>query len=714
MAPSVSTTSDSQSHPSEKAEVTPELRMQRLHNCWPMFQDDDPNIQGYSALLVVARTIYSYLPDALWPPYGNESLQMLQVARKMIHERNWASVSVSKKTAIHELVDAPGDQPEKITFLALMNNEHMINRFWSRQDFLLYQPLILFMRPGGNKWEKATPSEPRIVAKHSLVEWDGSTPLSDHISNLFGYFRHEDGSATIRLSAMPFLVRVLFTPQQRRGTPPDFRSVQRFTIRSRKWARTESGRPELQLNTSEYVLKAAVKTRSTPAGADFVRIYGAKGENILPPPDAEPIVENTWRIGQEGTFALFYIKTSDRRPVAQTRECAAETADATLFRMAARDKLSTSSNDCTSKSLESIHQIEPAQPPVGNPVVREPSSPEPTTDAVETADHPSLFAPSTCAFPAAYPGSQDSGAFSGLPVSVEDWDETQRAPGSASLGAVGLADRTFDSVPELSTTIAGMDSLFNINATSMSQNEIFEAEWERSRSASPELDSIAMIPKIKPSRAVGPEGRYETATPAETRGRQGPDISDSRNHRSPRPSRQPSPDHERRRIEDAERRAARAAQEAYAKVMRDAGVSEPRWRQSYHGRSPSPSRRRPPTREHMGPRSPAGFDRSRRPTGPVDYDERQLSYGGESYNDRRADAASRPSGGWNRGPGRQRLSNFDQPRRHDVYRPSSSSGYARSPDFNSRRQSRQDFSRHRSRSPHRRGHSPNDRSRSPP
>jgi hypothetical protein len=303
----------------------PETRSRLLQQCWPIFQSDEPHTRGFTALLVVLRQIYSRVPDSLWPDYGEESLRLLQVARKVLNERNWRGTYENKRTALLDIVEDPSNSMDQLSFLSLVRNQVLVHNFWTRREYLLYSTQMYSMAPNTYIWRPRRALEAAFIADLSLFEWDGSRPLSESISDAFGIFDTETGWSHLRLPEMPTIIRVHYAPPPGNQNNYRFDHVRNVELRAFdfKPQDAEGKIKRLEETEARYELIASVKLRQTQDGTDHVRLYGADGANILPPEPARCIVDDNWYIGQPDTsFMLFFVKTTNLVPRASVAEVA--------------------------------------------------------------------------------------------------------------------------------------------------------------------------------------------------------------------------------------------------------------------------------------------------------------------------------------------------------------------------------------------------------
>ncbi|KAK8040209.1 hypothetical protein PG993_008620 [Apiospora rasikravindrae] len=289
-------------------------RLHLLRAKWPVFENEDGYAPGFDAFVVLLRHIYSFLPTGAPPEYGDESLEVLQVARKPIHDGNVGLVRVCKQSALSELVDDPKTDFGSLRFESLVKNPRVIEKLWSRHYYLLYSTTVLALAPSSQEWVVDEPYETRNVALESLFQWDGTRPLGESLSTLFGIFRHPaTGWRYLRLPNMPITIRVLYDPNaDELLNPPDFAQVRSFHITAKDCEPVDDEKKSFVLKETkcQYRLVASVDLET-----DTVRLYGINGAYIPPPHDHGELVSSRGSIGDLGRrYMLFFARTSDDVP----------------------------------------------------------------------------------------------------------------------------------------------------------------------------------------------------------------------------------------------------------------------------------------------------------------------------------------------------------------------------------------------------------------
>ncbi|KAK7919865.1 hypothetical protein PG985_007887 [Apiospora marii] len=289
-------------------------RLQLLRARWPVFENEPEPAPGYDAFLVVLRHIYSFVPTDVLPQYGEESLQVLQVARKPVLDANAGLVKESKRSSLFELIDEPQSHPDRLRFQSLAQNPNLVARFWSRYYFRLYSPTVLALAPGSQDWVLDEPYEAQKIALESLYRWDGTRPLGESLGALFGVFRHPPtGWRYLRLPGMPTILRVLYNPNgDQLMIGPEFHQIRRFDLAAKDCEPTDGENQSFELKQvkCQYRLVAAVDLTN-----DTVRLYGIDGAYIRAPPDHGHLVDVRGSIGDiDRPYMLFFARTADDAP----------------------------------------------------------------------------------------------------------------------------------------------------------------------------------------------------------------------------------------------------------------------------------------------------------------------------------------------------------------------------------------------------------------
>ncbi|KAK8135229.1 hypothetical protein PG984_007241 [Apiospora sp. TS-2023a] len=297
-------------------------RLQLLRARWPVFENEPEPAQGYDAFLVVLRHIYSFVPSDILPQYGEESLQVLQVARKPIHDSNAGLIKENKRSSLFELVDDPKEDLDRLRFESLAKNPKLVAKFWSRYYHLLYSSTVLALAPGSQEWVLDEPYEVQNIALESLFHWDGTRPLGESLGALFGVFRQPStGWRYLRLPGMPTILRVLYKPNaDQMISAPEFKDVRSFHLTAKDCEPTDGENKSFVLKEvkCQYRLIASVDLT-----IDTVRLYGINGAYIAAPQDHGQLVDTVGSIGDVGRqYMLFFARTAESAPpqVPQSRE----------------------------------------------------------------------------------------------------------------------------------------------------------------------------------------------------------------------------------------------------------------------------------------------------------------------------------------------------------------------------------------------------------
>ncbi|OTB13391.1 hypothetical protein K445DRAFT_24565 [Daldinia sp. EC12] len=190
----------------------------------------------------------------------------------------------------------------------------MITRFWSRRPYRLFQSKISSRLAGSrsSEWEHIASRDHDIIARSSLIKYDGTSSISDKVSSPFGQFANPStGQRYLQKSQFPAIIRVLYTPAP--DATASFQHLAAVTMTS-PYPHSGSGgrqapiRPETFYDS--YCLIASVRLANQPGEPDYVHLYNHEGTFIRHPiaHDNSIVAANAdWKIGERGhSYMLFY------------------------------------------------------------------------------------------------------------------------------------------------------------------------------------------------------------------------------------------------------------------------------------------------------------------------------------------------------------------------------------------------------------------------
>ncbi|KAI0010042.1 hypothetical protein F4779DRAFT_326853 [Xylariaceae sp. FL0662B] len=355
-----------------------------LQTIWPGTDDKTSSWPGLAVLVALLRVIYCQIPT----DERATELAREQESANPILRLAWLAIESPPSSEylrlwdrIHDLFGSKAGEPEP-SCLDLMESDAMLSTFWSRPEFLLYQTRARRLSEPSGEWVEVRSHEPPNVAKHSLVRYDGSKPLGECVSQLFGCFRNDAGNLLTRLSNTPDSLRVLYTPTTSQAAR--FKDLVEFQLNSLQWRENEERTGyTLQEERERYVLMAAVRLRPTDSASDFFRAFSLAGGAVVPLAESA-IIDRVWRIGRPGSSYILVYASSGmpfRRPVEQMEEVRALDPNIPLYK-ADRNLLG-----------DSVLDLDDSDAPLLPHGAVDPSSvPEHTTAA--TAAGQSLLAPS--------------------------------------------------------------------------------------------------------------------------------------------------------------------------------------------------------------------------------------------------------------------------------------------------------------------------------
>lgn len=288
-----------------------------LQKTWPGAAGETADWPGLSALLVIIRHLYSMMPvysrvseDTLKRETANPILKLawMNISRELEPEYRqlWQTIR-------NRLCPGPGES--LLTLWELFNSDLMVTSMWSADEFLLYDPGLLAMPAStkeGGEWQRQEPYPIEEVARHGIVEYDGSEELSDVLSNMFGAFADKSGNLFLRLFSQPIYLRVLYKPTSAENVPiPEFDKLQTICFETQQWRRDNGNQWRLLLQKHWYSLVVTARLRPDEAEKDFVRLYAPNGGYIYPPESLQgsSILSSSWRVGMpEQSYLLIYVK----------------------------------------------------------------------------------------------------------------------------------------------------------------------------------------------------------------------------------------------------------------------------------------------------------------------------------------------------------------------------------------------------------------------
>ncbi|KAI0020934.1 hypothetical protein F4780DRAFT_779151 [Xylariomycetidae sp. FL0641] len=290
---------------------------QLLRTTWPMFPDvDHPRMNGLNVLISLIRHITTFTPGKDLCDIGQETHRIHQVARKIVTETNWGAIKSMKEGAMEEL--CPGwktsSDANLTSFFQLVNTKDVVETFWIRDHLRLFDSVILRKDPNQDGWTEHTRMSAKQASKKNVIKYDGDGDLGQSVGRPFVPRRTATGEWYLWETNKPLAIRVHFTPAEG-VNQKGFMELRQFSFpaRVRHTGNIASIKHRKQdLEMMHYRLSAAIRLRSQPEEDDFIRLYDAQVENLAPPVAAEPILEDTWKIGQPGhSYMLLYRRIAE-------------------------------------------------------------------------------------------------------------------------------------------------------------------------------------------------------------------------------------------------------------------------------------------------------------------------------------------------------------------------------------------------------------------
>ncbi|KAK7947941.1 uncharacterized protein PG986_008827 [Apiospora aurea] len=287
--------------------------LHRLRTEWPLLKDAGrSDLTGVHVLLVVIRHLFTFLDET---PVNEQEPVFIRAALMLVNKKgplhDYKNALRLKTQAVGRLLVQPGTAT-----IDMFNSKLLNDKLWSREPFHLLQQrnwVRLLDDPLGNR-QLANEAYPDEMVRLSLIQYDGTTTLSDFVNSKFGAFdvQQPDGDQQPRrryhqLPGLRTFIRVHYKPQQQRS----FREVMRITVhgQTRKSKTQKPRKLQLQFLQQTYYLVAAVRL-GKQGEKDIVRTYDARGYYIQPPTNATSIIDEAPRIGADDhEWLLFYLKT---------------------------------------------------------------------------------------------------------------------------------------------------------------------------------------------------------------------------------------------------------------------------------------------------------------------------------------------------------------------------------------------------------------------
>ncbi|KAM0815753.1 hypothetical protein AB5N19_01552 [Seiridium cardinale] len=288
---------------------------QTLRSLWPISADEPSYYNGINVLSAALRQLYLFLPKEEWPAAASEH-GLVRLARSVPGETHGALLGYLKKQILEELVSEPSVHQQRTSAIELIKHPQLIRQLWVNDFYQLWDLSAFYQMPNTQKWLQKAPLDPVGGPESSLIDWDGTRPLSAHMSELFGIFRDPDsGQRHLRLPSWPFAARVLYAPKE--GAPAvAFADVQEFTIKALDWELNDV-RTGYKLQFSEvlYRLVASVGVEDS-SKRSFLRLYKTDGSPMAAPYMGRCITNNLPRIGDNGySWIFFFVMTKKDTPL---------------------------------------------------------------------------------------------------------------------------------------------------------------------------------------------------------------------------------------------------------------------------------------------------------------------------------------------------------------------------------------------------------------
>jgi hypothetical protein len=197
---------------------------------------------------------------------------------------------------------------------------------WSRKPFFLFYPEVYRRRKGMGTWDAYKHEDG--IGEHHLIRWDGSQPLAERISDMFGTYETKDGTEErMYLWDDPDIIRVRYQHAAQDRPPATYDELRRIMVCPRR-VRDEgrSGKdfvvtlpsPEEDTERIPYTLIGVVFCSNKLGECDRIRLYQTFGNPIHMPMRLKNITGTQWNLGDSSdpgrVYMLFYTPGFQRQP----------------------------------------------------------------------------------------------------------------------------------------------------------------------------------------------------------------------------------------------------------------------------------------------------------------------------------------------------------------------------------------------------------------
>ncbi|KAI8950547.1 hypothetical protein F4801DRAFT_602274 [Xylaria longipes] len=224
--------------------------------------------------------------------------------------------SIVAQSILRYEMQAVDDPQGRATVFELFERPAMWNTLWARKPFQLFHPTVLGRPRGAKMWKVILPQA--SVVEESLVEWDGATPLGDHISSLFGRsVNRRTGDEFVEMFNDPAIIRVRYKHTANTQPPATYQDLRQIYIKPRRIKQDKNDAsllirapPEEDKERILHTLIAVVCCSGQAEEADRIRLYSIVGKPLSLPTDLNKYAGTYWNIGDADdagrVYLLFY------------------------------------------------------------------------------------------------------------------------------------------------------------------------------------------------------------------------------------------------------------------------------------------------------------------------------------------------------------------------------------------------------------------------
>ncbi|KAI0474533.1 hypothetical protein F4859DRAFT_481118 [Xylaria cf. heliscus] len=213
------------------------------------------------------------------------------------------------------------DDPQgRVTVFELFERPAMWNSLWAREPFQLFHPTVFGRPRGAGEW-KVIKNQASVV-EESLVDWDGSNSLGDHISNLFGRSTNrQTGDEFVEMFNDPAIIRVRYKQASDSRSPATYQDLRQIYITPRRMKQADHGpctlvraAPDKDEERVPYTLMAIVLCSGQAGEADRIRLYSVVGHPLSLPIRLNKYVGTYWNMGDVDDAGRIYLLFYGRAP----------------------------------------------------------------------------------------------------------------------------------------------------------------------------------------------------------------------------------------------------------------------------------------------------------------------------------------------------------------------------------------------------------------